>query len=139
MVGIYTTSPKQDQKRTRLRIKADLFLKTLQRNISTTAQLAAGAEWEHFFCTKYVLSFFMMVYVLIVGNERSAAATQYLGLLQSLAEAANAMQLGLAHIKFAPKNKTLTTHAALENSKFLLPNFLPSLTPGTITRYMLHT
>ncbi len=64
-----------------------------------------------------------MVYVLIVGNERSPAATQYLGLLQSLAEAANAMQLGLAHIKFAPKKQdTHYTHAALENSKFLLPN-----------------
>jgi hypothetical protein len=54
MVGVYTTSPRKDQKRTRLRIRAELFLKALRRNIAATAQLADAAKWEHFFATEYV-------------------------------------------------------------------------------------
>jgi hypothetical protein len=54
MVGVYTTSPRKDQKRTRLRIRAELFLKALRRNIAATAQLADAAKWEHFFATECV-------------------------------------------------------------------------------------
>jgi hypothetical protein len=55
MVDAYTTGPRRDQKRARLRIRAELFIKALRKNIAATAQLADAAKWEHLFATECVL------------------------------------------------------------------------------------
>ncbi|ELR24115.1 uncharacterized protein ACA1_153240 [Acanthamoeba castellanii str. Neff] len=114
MVGVYTTSPRKDQKRTRLRIRAELFLKALRRNIAATAQLADAAKWEHFFATE-------------------DAAKQYLAALQSLAEAATAMHLGLDNIKY--NNKLYGPHLTysgepLRRSTVAMQTYLLGTAPG---------
>jgi hypothetical protein len=66
MVGAYMTNPKKDQTRTRLRIRAELFIKALRRNIAATAQLADAAKWEHLFATECVFDA-----ILVLVSSRS--------------------------------------------------------------------